>query len=138
MEKEIWRIVPSKQNILASSLGRIMLVPYYSEMPHGGKRVYGGEPTSGTWNREDSRFQYLYEGKIFKVARLVCEAFHGESPQGKNICMHLDENSENNRPSNLKWGTQKENLNFPGFISYCKSRTGKNSPTFKGRLNQTA
>jgi hypothetical protein len=29
--------------------------------------------------------------------------------------MHVDEDSRNNKPTNLKWGTQKQNLNFPGF-----------------------
>jgi hypothetical protein len=47
--------------------------------------------------------------------------------------MHLDENSKNNRPENLAWGTQKENLNAPGFIEYCKGRTGKNNPYIKGK-----
>jgi hypothetical protein len=47
--------------------------------------------------------------------------------------MHLNENSDDNRPENLAWGTQKQNLNAPGFIAYCKSRTGENSPTAKSR-----
>lgn len=37
----------------------------------------------------------------------------------------------NNTESNLEWGTQKQNLNAPGFIEYCKSRLGKNSPSAK-------
>lgn len=47
--------------------------------------------------------------------------------------MHLDDNPANNKPENLKWGTQKENMNAPAFISYCKSRTGENSPVIKAR-----
>ena len=47
--------------------------------------------------------------------------------------MHLDENSKNNVPGNLKWGSQKENLNAVGFIEYCKSRTGDASPVNKGK-----
>ena len=47
--------------------------------------------------------------------------------------MHLDENARNNKPENLRWGTQKENLNAPGFIAYCKSRTGDNNPYRKGK-----
>lgn len=47
--------------------------------------------------------------------------------------MHMDENSRNNVPSNLKWGTQKENLSAPGFIEYCRSRTGDNSPIAKAK-----
>lgn len=47
--------------------------------------------------------------------------------------MHHDEDARNNCPSNLRWGTQRENLNYPGFLSYCQSRTGANSPVVKGR-----
>jgi len=46
--------------------------------------------------------------------------------------MHINEDPSDNRPENLKWATQKENLNSPGFLSYCKQRTGDNSPRTKG------
>lgn len=71
-----------------------------------------------------------------KVSRLVCEAFNGPAPEGKNVCMHIDENSRNNQPANLAWGTQKENLNAPKFIAYCKGRTGENNPYLKGRAKR--
>jgi hypothetical protein len=64
---------------------------------------------------------------------LVCEAFHGPPPEGKPVVIHKDEDAHNNTPENLKWGTQKENLNAPGFIEHCKSRTGENNPYVKGR-----
>lgn len=69
-----------------------------------------------------------------KVHRLVCEAFHGPAPKGMEIVIHIDEDATNNKADNLKWGTQKENLNMPKFIEYCKSRTGENSPGTKGKL----
>lgn len=55
-----------------------------------------------------------------KMHQLVCEAFHGPKPFPKAVVIHIDENGLNNRPENLKWGTQKENLNAPGFIAWCK------------------
>lgn len=69
-----------------------------------------------------------------KIHRLVCEAFHGAPPFAKAVVIHLDENAMNNKPENLRWGTQKENLNMPGFIAYCKTRTKENSPVTKGRM----
>lgn len=36
--------------------------------------------------------------------------------------MHLDEDNGNNRPGNLAWGTQQQNLNAPGFKQYCRER----------------
>ncbi|QDP54003.1 MAG: putative uncharacterized HNH endonuclease [Prokaryotic dsDNA virus sp.] len=50
-----------------------------------------------------------------KVHQLVCEAFHGPKPFETAVVIHKDEDALNNRPENLKWGTQKENLNAPKF-----------------------
>lgn len=135
---EVWKPVPSREGILASSLGRIKLPERTAKMPHGGVRVYKTSPTLGTKTKasKSARHEYygLYNSKFgnMKVHRLVCEAFHGPAPEGKNYVLHLDENALNNRPENLKWGTQKENLNAAGFIEYCKSRVGDDSPYAKG------
>lgn len=135
-EKEIWRIVLSVPGLLASSHGRLMVTPYVTTLPNGGARQYGGEPTAGQW--DGRRFVYFTGGKTLKVHRLVCEAFNGPAPEGKDVCMHLDEDSRNNRPENLAWGTQRENLNAPGFLSYCRSRVGSNSTKAKARMEISA
>jgi hypothetical protein len=122
---EVWREVPGLPEMLASSEGRIMVKPYWGEMPNGGLRPYGGEPRFGVWNKTDERFITVYKGRSYKIAHLVCEAFHGARPiiDGRPaVCMHLDENAANNRADNLAWGTQKENLNAPGFIDYLTHR----------------
>lgn len=119
---EVWKIVPSAPWFLASSEGRIMVVPYEADMPHGGSRQYGGQPHFGTWNKGDGRFITVHKGKTYKIAQLVCEAFSGPKPFPSAVCMHLDENAANNRPNNLQWGTQKENLNAPGYISRIRKR----------------
>ena len=135
MSSEVWRVVPSHPDLLASSLGRIMVLPHIVSngcVP----RQYGGHPTYGQW--DGGRFVYARRGhKTLKVSRLVCEAFNGTAPLGKPVCMHLDEDARNNNPENLSWGTQKENLNAPGFIAYCRGRTGNNSPAIKGRTSIT-
>lgn len=118
---EVWRSIPSLPEYLASSGGRIMRLPYRGAMPHGGERAYGGEPYFGVWSETDNRFIVQFRGRTYKIARLICEAFHGPAPVDKPVCMHLDENSRNNRPDNLAWGTQKENLNAPGFLAYLRS-----------------
>lgn len=108
-----------------------MVVPYLARMPNGAVREYGGEATIGQWDGE--RYIYVLKKRSYKVARLVCEAFHGPAPHGRPTCLHLDEDSRNNVPSNVYWGTQKQNLNFPKFLAYCASRTGENNPAVKGR-----
>lgn len=127
---EQWRIVPSVPGLMVSSLGRYMVVPYTAPQPNGGVRQYGGTPSYG--QDAGGRMILVIKGKSYKVHRLVCEAFNG-APEPGQVCMHLDEDHRNNRPENLKWGTQKENLNAPGFISYCKSRIGDDSPYRKGK-----
>ena len=130
---EIWKPIPSLPGILASSLGRIMVVPFWGEMPRGrGRRQYGGKPRIGSWSKIDQRYVFFWRDTTYKVARLVCEAFHGAPPFDDAVCMHGDENSRNNVEYNLSWGTQKENLNAPGFLEYCRGRTGENSPIIKG------
>lgn len=139
MEDEVWKPVPSQDGIIASSLGRIKLPVRYAAMPRGNIRKYDPKPIVGVKTRASKTARHCYYGfynKFYgnlKVHRLVCEAFHGPPPFERAVVIHLDENALNNRPENLRWGTQKENLNMPGFIAYCKSRTGENSPFTKGR-----
>ena len=135
---EIWRDVPSVPSVLASSEGRVMIAPYRGQMPQGAPRPYGGTPTFGVWNKADCRFITTVGDRTFKVARLVAEAFHGPQPFENAVVMHLDENAANNRASNLRWGTQKENLNAPGFLEYCRNRTGADSPIAKARRKRSA
>jgi hypothetical protein len=141
MEKEIWKPIPSQPGMMASSCGRVLLPERTAQMPHGGWRTYTPIPTYGCKRKASKTAKHEYYGLFhkergnLKIHRLVCEAFHGPSPFPKAVVIHLDEDALNNRPENLKWGTQKENLNMPKFIAYCKSRTGENSPSIKGRKN---
>lgn len=139
--EEIWKDVPSVPQVMASSHGRVKLKPYSYTMPNGGVRHYNpiprtGRPMAKSTGRDGSpkRLMIYYGGlkKAFNVARLVCEAFHGIAPDDKPICMHMDENPSNNIPENLKWGTQKENLNMPLVNAAFKARTGENSTRAKG------
>jgi hypothetical protein len=98
-------------------------------MPRGGFRQYGGQAHFGQDSGE-GRMIFVYKGKSYKVHQLVCEAFNGPKQEGQ-VCLHLDEDYTNNKPTNLAWGTQKENLNAPGFLEYCRNRTGENSPVIK-------
>lgn len=142
MEGEIWMPVPSRAGLMASSLGRIKIPAKVGEMPNGGTRVYDPKPTFGIRTRasKTARHEYMnvcsYRMGNIKVHRAVCEAFHGPAPFERAVVIHLDENAMNNRPENLRWGTQKENMNAPGFIAYCKERTGEDSPYVKGKVKK--
>lgn len=55
--------------------------------------------------------QLRKNGKVYKyqVSQLVAIA-HIPNPENKPLVMHLDNNPQNNHFSNLKWGTQSENM----------------------------
>jgi hypothetical protein len=128
---EHWKPVPSMPGVLASSEGRLLLPPRYAPLPNGGYRLYTPEPSEGFERRSKVGAAHVYRGTFngfygnIKVHRAVCEAFHGAAPFDGAVVIHLDESALNNRPENLKWGTQKENLNMPKIKAYQRSRTRK-------------
>ena len=51
------------------------------------------------------------EGRHFLVSRLVASAFcENDDPQAKTTIDHIDGDKKNNRASNLRWMTLKENV----------------------------
>lgn len=135
---EIWKPVPSEPGVLASSHGRILLQPRVAPLAHGGYRLYTTKPRSGCITKAAKEASHVYMGimlrsekgprqKPKKVHQLVCEAFHGPRPFDNAVVIHLDEDATNNKPENLRWGTQKENLNMPKIKAYHRSRRGENA-----------
>ena len=45
------------------------------------------------------------------IHRLVAFAFCEDHSEINNVCDHIDRNTFNNKASNLRWGTQKDNCN---------------------------
>jgi hypothetical protein len=139
---EEWKPVPSKPGLTASSWGRVKLPDGAAPLPNGGTRTYNPKPTFGTKTKASKTARHEYMGMYnkrygnMKIHRLVCEAFHGPAPFDRAVVLHLDENALNNRPENLRWGTQKENMNMPKFIDYCKARMGGHNPYVKGRAKK--
>lgn len=142
--REIWRDVPSKPQLEASSWGRIKRKPHKVKMPRGGFRTHISEPTYGyevaaVKNATHTRMIRNYRGiGTVKVHRVVCEAFHGPPPRVDSVVIHRDENGINNREGNLKWGTQRENLNMPKIKMYHRSRVGLSNPHYVGKMQPVA
>lgn len=100
---ETWAAIPSLPGFEASSLGRVR----GEYRAHG--RGYRVSATFGVWHRTDRRYVMMIRRKNYRVAALVAEAFHGPRPDGL-VVMHIDEDSRNNRPGNLAYGTQREKI----------------------------
>lgn len=134
---EYWRVCSRLPDYIISSEGRVMHIPRQVKMHRGGLEWVGGLITTGVKN-PDGRIQLQYRGKTHKLHQLVCETFHGPKPFPGAVVMHLNDDPSDNRAANLKWGTQKENLNTPRFLEYCRNRTGENNPVLKGRAKKAA
>ena len=131
---EKWMPVPSEPGVLASNMGRILLPPRYAPLSRGGFRAYMPAPRYGQVSRANKDATHEYRIIMVrrddaaarqsprKVHQLVCEAFHGPKPFPEAVVIHLDEDALNNRADNLKWGTQKENLNMPKYIAMIRKR----------------
>jgi hypothetical protein len=136
---EEWRVSPTVPRYEVSSYGRVRVIPYYAAMPNGrGVRLYTGDPKIGHWQEDEKRYVLVICDKTperttrtYRIAQLICEAFHGPRPFPEAVAMHLNENSRINRADNVGWGTQKENLNAPGFLAYCGTRVGMKHPKAK-------
>lgn len=149
VSREIWKPVPSEPGVHASTWGRILQRPGYAPLPNGGFRLYTPEPRFGQVAKASKAAAHEYRhimlrrwGEVRqrprKVHQLVCEAFHGPKPFPEAVVIHLDEDALNNRPENLRWGTQKENLNMPKYKEYLKGRAGLNHPRVKARMRKEA
>lgn len=133
---EVWVRSPTFNFLSVSSHGRLRIDPYEITMPKGGIKKIEPKPTYGCLNKKMKRYVFVNtkRGISRKVHQLVCEAFHGSKPFEDAVVMHIDDDSTNNHKDNLKWGTQKENLNTEKFLAWCKSRTGENHPFYRNNI----
>ena len=141
MKNEVWRAIPSFPEYQASSHGRIKRLPYtdvrgihrdclilkpsienqtHRILTKGGRSFKVERPTP--YNRLKVELRKGGKRKTEKVARLVCEAFHGKPPAPSMVCMHLDDDPLNNVPHNLRWGTVRDNNNGLSFQARRKAQ----------------
>lgn len=72
------------------------------------------------------------------VSRLVCETFHGPPPPAA-VCMHLNDIPNDNRPENLQWGTQQDNMCGAAAKGRLRNKTSRKlSALEEGTLGQAA
>lgn len=123
MISEEWRGVPSEPLLEVSSWGRVRSLPYETPMPNGGVKINKVSETYGIISRTSPNYakkHIVFRRKTYKVSRLVAEAFLGPIPEGLDVS-HKNEDSFDNRPSNLVFETRKANLNRPKIKTYHRS-----------------
>lgn len=78
----------------------------------GGIKIRGRLRIGSLYNNGYRYIRITVDGKphCLGVHRLVCEAFHGKPPTPKHDCAHNNGIRDDNRASNLRWATRKENL----------------------------
>ena len=119
--EEIWKEIDGYPDYRISNYGRVM------SLKRGLKRVLKPQK-----DKDGYLICSLWEnnkGKTLKIHRLVAEAFI-PNPDNKTEIDHINTDKTDNRVENLRWVTNKENMNNPitrqncSKNNYCKGRMG--------------
>ena len=101
IDNKIGKRIPGFSRYMASNEGDILSI----KTGNFTKGVTAGHYLKVSLIKDGSR-----KSKMEYVHRLICRTFHGVQPGKNYVVMHKDDNKENNRATNLKWGTQSENI----------------------------
>lgn len=122
IQTEEWRAIPGWESLYeASSLGQIRSVVRFLERPHPKnptrvqKRAYGGKLLAQAVGSNKYLHVNLHRDnkpKTYEVHRLVCMAFSGSPPEGKEDVNHINGDRLDNTANNLCWVSRKENLHY--------------------------
>ena len=107
-DRERWLCVPGWPGYKASSRGRVKSVP--RRLANG--RYHGGGLLAQTPDPDGYLYVTLRDGarsRCVHVAVLVLETFDRAKPEGMEACHGRDGHQVNWWPSNLRWGTHREN-----------------------------
>lgn len=137
---EQWRFALSSPVLEVSNLGRVRMVTTARIVCPYVVRVKRTRP----------RLQVSYTHQLKRhhrrVARLVCEAFHGDPPTAEHVAMFIDGDSFNCRADNVRWATRAEVVqatvargrHISGQHVLAEQRRGRDSQASRGGLRLDA
>ena len=112
-EREAWKAIPGYEGLYeVSDLGRVRSLDRMIKLHHGGEYRRKGRIRKLVANNDGYLNVALSkegEQRLYKVHRLVLEAFVGQPKEEQEAC-HNNGDRSDNRLSNLRWGTKKENM----------------------------
>ena len=108
-EDEEWRpVVGLEGKYEVSSLGRVRSLPRVTLRADGKPLTIKGRILKTSTDSKGYLTSTLTSPDR-RVHRLVCSAFYGPPPEGKDQVRHLDGDPSNNTVTNLRWGSAQEN-----------------------------
>ena len=131
-EEEEWRIIENYTDYSVSSFGNIK--KNTDKFIRG--RYFPSRQLKQSRDRDGYCLATLFKdgkGKMFRVHRLVCSAFH-PNPENKELVNHKDGVKWNNHKDNVEWSTPKENNDHA--IRTGLVKTGIHSPSYGTRNSQ--
>jgi hypothetical protein len=107
-----WRTVTDWDGFEVSNEGHVRSLDRWSVRSDGVRRRLKGRMLRPFRNRNGHLYVTLEtNGRRWRVGvhQLVCREWHGPPPDDALAC-HVDGEPSNNRPANLRWGTQRDNM----------------------------
>ena len=125
--EEIWKTIENNPNYEVSNMGNVRSVDRFVNC-NGGVAFRKGKMLKKYLSKRGYYVVNL-SAKQYKVHRLVAEAFI-PNPDNKPQIDHINTDKTDNSVENLRWVTNKENMNNPitrqncSKNNYCKGRMG--------------
>ena len=138
--KEIWKSIEGMEGVYSmSSEGRIRSEERVIVHSNGTKQPIRERILKPQKNKYGYLSVCLYlpekKKKTCLVHQLVCAAFHGPKPEGRDV-NHIDGVKTNNRASNLEWVTRSEN-HLHAYRTGLMDKKGEKHPGAKLTEKQT-